>query len=171
MRRRRRPTWRAATAGAGAANVCAAAFRWALQSDHLRLRPAPERRRRTQGLRPRHERRDLRSLARAPSPADFGGGRHRRARQSQGSQKPDSGGNPGQKNCTVRYLPPYSPDFNPIEMAISKLKSALRKLAERTVAPPRHPGGMRRSLQASRLQSYFKACGYDPAELPALDTT
>ena len=28
------------------------------------------------------------------------------------------------KNCTVRYLPPYSPDFNPIEMAISKLKSA-----------------------------------------------
>ena len=38
------------------------------------------------------------------------------------------------KNCTVRYLPPYSPDFNPIEMAISKLKSALRKLAERAVA-------------------------------------
>ena len=38
------------------------------------------------------------------------------------------------KNCTVRYLPPYSPDFNPIEMAISKLKAALRKLAERTVA-------------------------------------
>ncbi len=38
------------------------------------------------------------------------------------------------KNCTVRYLPPYSPDFNPIEMAISKLKSTLRKLAERTVA-------------------------------------
>jgi transposase len=37
------------------------------------------------------------------------------------------------KNCTVKYLPPYSPDFNPIEMAISKLKSALRKLAERTV--------------------------------------
>ncbi len=38
------------------------------------------------------------------------------------------------KNCTVRYLPPCSPDFNPIEMAISKLKSTLRKLAERTVA-------------------------------------
>ena len=38
------------------------------------------------------------------------------------------------KNCTVRYLPPYSPDFNPIEMAISKLKAALRKPAERTVA-------------------------------------
>ena len=38
------------------------------------------------------------------------------------------------KGCVVRYLPPYSPDFNPIENAYSKLKSALRKLAERTVA-------------------------------------
>jgi transposase len=38
------------------------------------------------------------------------------------------------KGCMVRYLPPYSPDFNPIENAYSKLKSALRKLAERTVA-------------------------------------
>ena len=28
------------------------------------------------------------------------------------------------KNCTIRYLPPYSPDFNPIERAISKLKSS-----------------------------------------------
>ena len=31
------------------------------------------------------------------------------------------------------YLPPYSPDFNPIEMAFSKLKALLRKAAERTV--------------------------------------
>lgn len=30
------------------------------------------------------------------------------------------------------YLPPYSPDFNPIEMAFSKLKSFLRKTAQRT---------------------------------------
>ena len=33
----------------------------------------------------------------------------------------------------VMRLPPYSPDFNPIEMAISKMKSVLRKLARRTV--------------------------------------
>jgi len=76
------------------------------------------------------------------------------------------------KNCTVRYLPPYSPDFNPIEMAISKLKSALRKLAERAVA------GLIAILEScaglfkpADCQSYFKACGYHPAELPALDTT
>jgi transposase len=34
----------------------------------------------------------------------------------------------------VLRLPPYSPDFNPIEMAIAKVKSILRKLARRTVA-------------------------------------
>jgi len=31
------------------------------------------------------------------------------------------------------FLPPYSPDFNPIEKAFSKLKALLRKAAERTV--------------------------------------
>lgn len=32
----------------------------------------------------------------------------------------------------IRYLPPYSPDFNPIEMLFAKLKSLLRKAAKRT---------------------------------------
>jgi transposase len=36
--------------------------------------------------------------------------------------------------ATLRYLPPYSPDFNPIENAFSKLKAHLRKAEERTVA-------------------------------------
>lgn len=36
--------------------------------------------------------------------------------------------------ATLLYLPPYSPDFNPIEMAFSKLKALLRKAAERTIA-------------------------------------
>jgi transposase len=31
------------------------------------------------------------------------------------------------------FLPPYSPDFNPIELAFSKLKAHLRKAAERTI--------------------------------------
>lgn len=35
--------------------------------------------------------------------------------------------------CRVLRLPPYSPDYNPIEMAISKIKTVLRKLACRTV--------------------------------------
>ena len=36
--------------------------------------------------------------------------------------------------ATVRYLPAYSPDLNPIEMAFAKLKSHLRKTAARTLA-------------------------------------
>lgn len=36
--------------------------------------------------------------------------------------------------ATVRYLPPYSPDLNPIEMAFAKLKSHLRPAAARTLA-------------------------------------
>jgi transposase len=36
------------------------------------------------------------------------------------------------RGATLRYLPPYSPDFNPIEQAIAKLKSHLRKEAART---------------------------------------
>ncbi len=35
--------------------------------------------------------------------------------------------------ASLLYLRPYSPDFNPIEMAFSKLKALLRKAAERTI--------------------------------------
>jgi transposase len=76
------------------------------------------------------------------------------------------------KGCTVRYLPPYSPDFNPIENAYSKLKSALRKLAERTVA------GLIGFLETcatlfkpEECKNYFEAGGYEPAEILILDTT
>jgi len=62
----------------------------------------------------------------------------------------------------LRYLPPYSPDMNPIEKAFSKLKAYLRKIAERTVA------GLMRALQAcadifksAECTNYFAACGYD----------
>ncbi len=62
----------------------------------------------------------------------------------------------------LRYLPPYSPDMNPIEKAFSKLKAHLRKIAERSVA------GLIRALQAcadiflpAECQNYFAACGYD----------
>ena len=37
------------------------------------------------------------------------------------------------KGATLRYLPPYSPDLNPIEMAFSKLKALLKKAAARTL--------------------------------------
>ena len=37
------------------------------------------------------------------------------------------------RDAKLRYLPPYSPDLNPIEQAFAKLKALLRKAAERTV--------------------------------------
>ena len=37
------------------------------------------------------------------------------------------------KGAQLRYLPPYSPDLNPIENAFAKLKALLRKAAERTI--------------------------------------
>jgi transposase len=36
------------------------------------------------------------------------------------------------QGAQLRYLPPYSPDLNPIEQAFAKLKAALRKAATRT---------------------------------------
>jgi transposase len=38
------------------------------------------------------------------------------------------------RGATLVYLPPYSPDLNPIEQAFAKLKALLRKIAARTVA-------------------------------------
>ena len=38
-----------------------------------------------------------------------------------------------QAGARLLFLPPYSPDFNPIEMAFSKLKALLRKAAARTI--------------------------------------
>ena len=62
----------------------------------------------------------------------------------------------------LRYLPPYSPDMNPIEKAYSKLKAFLRKIAARTVS------GLMNALDAcadifksAECANYFKACGYD----------
>ena len=60
------------------------------------------------------------------------------------------------------YLPPYSPDFNPIEKAFSKLKALLRKAAERTVEGLWTAIG--RFLDAftpTECANYFAACGYD----------
>lgn len=66
------------------------------------------------------------------------------------------------KNCTVRYLPPDSPDFNPIERAYSKLKSALRKLAERTVAGlVAILEGCANLFSPCECENFFTACGYD----------
>ena len=65
--------------------------------------------------------------------------------------------------ATLRYLPPYSPDLNPIEMAFSKFKALLKKAAARTIedlwtaiaqALPQ--------LTPNDCANYFTAAGYGP---------
>ena len=63
----------------------------------------------------------------------------------------------------LRYLPPYSPDFNPIENAFSKLKALLRAKAERTIdALWRAVGEIVNLFTPTECENYFAACGYDP---------
>ena len=60
------------------------------------------------------------------------------------------------------YLPPYSPDFNPIENAFAKLKALLRKAAERTVAGLWAAIGRLVDLVTPpECARYFAAPGYD----------
>jgi transposase len=60
------------------------------------------------------------------------------------------------------YLPPYSPDFNPIEMAFSQLKAFLRAAAARTI--PDLWDALKKALDAftpNECRNYFAAAGYD----------
>lgn len=62
----------------------------------------------------------------------------------------------------LRFLPPYSPDFNPIEMAFSKLKAFLKKAAARTVDDLWD--AVARAIQTfspTECMNYFAAAGYD----------
>jgi transposase len=66
--------------------------------------------------------------------------------------------------ASLRYLPPYSPDLNPIENAFSKIKSRLRAAAKRTVTELEdYLGELSGSLNAQECRNYFKHCGYQPA--------
>jgi transposase len=66
-----------------------------------------------------------------------------------------------QRGATLRYLPPYSHDFNPIEPVWALVKKRIRAYA------PRHSGALRRVAQASRhvvtpyhCRQYFAHAGY-----------
>jgi transposase len=63
--------------------------------------------------------------------------------------------------ATARYLPAYSPDLNPIEMAFSKLKAALRKGAKRTVKELwRLIGKLVKSFVPDQCANYFRHAGF-----------
>ena len=65
--------------------------------------------------------------------------------------------------ASLLLLPPYSPDFNPIEMAFAKLKALLRKAAARTIDDLwAVVADCLSQFSPAECQNYFQAAGYDP---------
>ena len=65
--------------------------------------------------------------------------------------------------ATLMFLPPYSPDFNPIENAFATMKALLRKAAERTVEGLWSAiGRIVDMFTPTECGNYFSAAGYDP---------
>jgi transposase len=64
--------------------------------------------------------------------------------------------------ASLLYLPPYSPDFNPIEQAFAKLKAMLRKAAEHTLDDLwRSIGCIIDTFTPTECANYFANAGYD----------
>lgn len=65
------------------------------------------------------------------------------------------------EGCELIYLPSYSPDFNPIEQAFSKLKGYLREACARSHEMLMDViGEALRTISASDAESFFDYCGY-----------
>ena len=67
------------------------------------------------------------------------------------------------QGCQLIYLPSYSPDYNPIEEAFSKIKNLLRKAAARTKeALVEAMGAALSALSAADARGFFEHAGYRP---------
>jgi len=65
------------------------------------------------------------------------------------------------QGARLEFLPPYSPDFNPIELCWSKVKAALRAAKARTVeALVEAVAQALRSISLTNIQDWFAHCGY-----------
>ena len=65
------------------------------------------------------------------------------------------------RGCTLLYLPPYSPDLNPIEEALSKVKHLLRKIGARTKeALIEAMGRALGAVSSQDVRGFFAHCGY-----------
>jgi transposase len=69
-----------------------------------------------------------------------------------------------ERGCELLYLPPYSPDFNPIEEAFAKVKALLRRFEARTrEALVEAMGRALDALTARDARGFFEHCGYQVA--------
>ena len=72
------------------------------------------------------------------------------------------------RGCSLLFLPPYSPDFSPIEEAFSKIKALLRKAAARTRGALVEAIGQAISaVTPEDAVGFFGHCGYLPAVQPS----
>ncbi len=66
------------------------------------------------------------------------------------------------RGCNLLYLPPYSPDFSPIELAFSKIKGQLKSLAARTKqALTDAIAKACRTVGSADVTGWFRHCGYN----------
>ena len=69
--------------------------------------------------------------------------------------------------CALLFLPPYSPDFAPIEQAFGKLKAALRRAGARTRAALEVAiGAALDTITAADAAGWFRFCGYALTDPP-----
>jgi transposase len=72
--------------------------------------------------------------------------------------------------ASVLFLPPYSPDYNPIEQVWSKLKGLVRAAKAHTrAALDRAVGEALPAITAENARAWFAYCGYSPDPVVALD--
>lgn len=65
------------------------------------------------------------------------------------------------KGATLRFLPPYSPDLNPIEQAFAKIKHWMRAAQKRTVEDTwRHMGTLVETIKPNECANYLTNSGY-----------
>ncbi len=65
------------------------------------------------------------------------------------------------RGATLRYLPPYSPDMNPIEQVFAKLKALLRRTAARTRESLWEAiGVLLDNFSTAECANYIRHCGY-----------
>ena len=71
------------------------------------------------------------------------------------------------RDCELLYLPPYSPDLNPIEQAFSKLKASLRRAGARTFkALIEAMGRALDEITDREAWGFFRHCGYRASVQP-----
>jgi transposase len=127
----------------------------------LRRRPALRPAGRALAARRPDEPGSLRGLGRDPARAGTAEGRRRHPRQSRRAPQPKAAELLRANGAWFLFLPPYSPDLNPIEMAFSKLKAHLRRIGARTLdALLRAVGEICGLFDPDECWNYFKEAGY-----------